>query len=436
MPFRTARLLFVTLSVLMVVHVDRADAQEWTQFRGPTGQGTSLQTGLPTRWSTTDNLAWVLDLPGKAWSSPVVSKGRLYLTTAVPLGEETVASEGKFTKKVETAYSLRVLCLDATSGETLWDTEVSQVPPKISIHPKNSHASGTPIVTDERVLVHFGIHGTAALSLQGEILWQKKIVFKPVHGSGGSPILHDDLMIFHCDGGADAFVIALDQSSGEERWRTQRSVEEKRMFSFATPLVIADGKEETLVSPASHAAYGYDPHTGKEKWHVRYENKWSIVPRPVFADGLILICTGYEGPAELLAIRTGGTGDVTESHVQWTADRFVPHNPSPIVDHGLVFMVSDAGIASCRDLETGELKWKERLDGNYSASPFIADGLIYFLSEDGVCSVVKASATFEEIATNDMAERSLASMVPIENGILLRTESKLYRIGDLSKVPR
>lgn len=406
-----------------------SSADDWWQFRGPSGQGTSQVTNMPTTWSLTENIRWQVAIEGKGWSSPVVSEGRIYVTTAVPVGEESIASEGKFSRRVETPYELRVLCLNAKTGELIWQTGVGSVPERVSIHPKNSHASATPIVTNDRLYVHFGIYATAALDLDGKVLWKREIKFKPVHGCGGSPVLSDDQLIFHCDGGDQAFVIALDSATGEQRWRTDRSVEARRKFSFATPLLIKTDVGETLVSPASDAVYGYDPSTGREKWHVRYPMKWSIVPRPVFANGVLLVCTGYESKAELLAIRPGGSGDVTDSHVVWREDRFVPYNPSPVVVSDKVFTVSDDGIACCRDLADGELVWKQRLGGNYSASPFVADGKIYFLSEDGVCTVIQVNDRYDELSINEIEERTLASMVPSDDGLLLRTASKLYCIS-------
>ena len=408
-------------------------AEDWREFRGPSGQGTSDAQGVPVRWDRKANVQWERELKGTGWSSPVVSGDRIYLTTAVVQGEPNVTVDKKFSRKLDNAFSLRAMCLQAGSGETIWDVEIARVPPKASIHPKNSHASATPIVTDDRLYVHFGIYGTAALDLDGKRIWRKQIKFKPVHGGGGSPVLEQDALIFHCDGGDKAFLIALDKDSGEEKWRTKRSVEAERKFSFSTPLIITVGGQTTLVSSASDAVYGYDPESGKERWHVLHENKWSIVPRPVFADGLILACSGYEGPAELIAIRPGGTGDVSESHVVWRENRFVPYNPSPLVHEGKVFLVSDAGIASCRNLESGQLIWKQRLGGNYSASPFLCNEKVYFLSEEGVCTVIEASDSFKEVASNDVGERTLASMVPIDNGILLRTKTSLLRIGKANR---
>ncbi|TWT52813.1 outer membrane biogenesis protein BamB [Rubripirellula amarantea] len=404
-------------------------AEDWTYFRGPTGLAVSDATDVPTDVSPTNGVVWKSDLPGKAWSSPVVRGNRIYVTTAVPVGEEVVSVEEKFSKQTTNPYSLRAMCLDLATGQVIWDQETSQVPAGVSIHPKNSHASGTPIVTDDRLFVHFGAYGTAALDLDGNVLWQRTVEYAPVHGSGGSPILWNDQLIFNCDGGDQAFVVSLDSATGSEQWRTPRDDQGERTFSFSTPVVINTGRRHTLVSAASHAAYGYDPKTGKQLWKVRYPNKWSVVPQPIFAGGMIFVCTGYEGPAELLAIKPGGEGDVTESHVVWREDKFVPYNPTPAVHDGKLFMVSDNGIASCRDVATGELHWKQRLGDNYSASPIIVEDRVYFLSEEGKVTVIDAATEFREVAQSEMDARCLASMVPIDSGLLLRTEQSLYRFA-------
>ncbi|MCC9599297.1 PQQ-binding-like beta-propeller repeat protein [Stieleria sp. JC731] len=422
---RSIQFAFVGLFLLGATNLS---AEDWQQFRGPTGQGISECQNVPTKWSPSENVVWTFNDPGKGWSSPVIQNDRVYMTTAVPLGEEKVSSESKDSRKVEIPYSLKAICLNAKTGDLLWSTQVGEVPAEASSHPKNSHASGTPIVTEDRLYVHFGIYGTAALDLDGNLIWQRAIKFKPVHGCGGSPIVYKDVLIFNCDGGDHAFVMALDKATGEDRWKTDRSVDAKLKFSFSTPLVINTDQGDTLVSPASDAVYGYDPNTGKEKWHVRYPKKWSIVPRPVYAGGLVLICTGYVGKAELLAIRPGGSGDVTDTHVAWRDEKFVPFNPSPLVVNNMIFTVSDDGIACCRQLSDGEIIWKKRLGGNYSASPFLSEGKIYFLSEDGVCTIIQAADEFEEVATNEIEERTLASIVPLNDGLLLRTASTLYRI--------
>lgn len=402
----------------LVFCVSLGSAEDWPQFRGPDGQGHSTSLNLPLEWDQETNVVWKKSLPGNGWSSPVLKGDRLYLTTAVS------------TKAGEQPTTLRLLCLDATSADILWDTEVSQMAADVTAHPKNSHASATPVIADDRIYVHFACHGTAALDLQGNVIWSEKIDYEPQHGTGSSPVLFDDLLIMNCDGAEDPFVIALDATSGETRWKTQRPDIAKMKFSFSTPLIIdVDGRPQ-LISPASDLVAAYDPQTGEQLWMVRYPERWSVVPRPVYGGGLVLISTGYVGPAELLAIRPTGSGDVTETHVAWRAKKFVPHNPSPVIHRGNVYMVSDKGIATCRDLQSGKLHWRERLKGDYSASPIVAEDRIYVLSENGLCTVFRTSTEFELLARNDLHERSLASLTPTDGALLIRTIEGLYRIEE------
>ena len=422
-PVNMTMRTLVTILFLFVVSIQATvPAEDWPQFRGPGGQGHSSSKNLPLRWSPDTNVVWKRNLPGNGWSSPVLLQGRVYLTTAVT-DEPGVAGSGG-------DISLRVLCLDAASGNVHWNTEVATLPAGASMHPKNSHASATPVVTSDRVYVHYASNGTAAFDLDGNPIWKKKIEYNSQHGTGSSPVLFEDLLIFNCDGLKSAFVIALDCATGQERWRTSRPDLAKVKFSFSTPLVIDVADDPQLVSAGSDLVCGYSPRTGKQLWMVHYPEKWSVVPRPVYAGGLILISTGYEGPAELLAIRPNGSGNVTETHVAWRARRFVPYNPSPIIHDGCVYLISDSGIASCRDLKTGDLLWKERVGGTYSASPLLAENRIYLMSEDGRCTVIRAAPEFHELARNDLEERSLASITPTDGALLIRTIGGLYRIGN------
>ena len=374
-----------------------------------------MATGLPVSWDATEHVVWRQPVDGNGWSSPIVYDDRVYVTTAVP--EEDSA-----------AHSLRVVCLASETGEMLWNVEVFRQE-EGTIHKKNSHASATPITDGERLYVHFGPYGTAALDFDGRVLWRtQQVQFNPVHGTGGSPIVVDDLLIFNCDGGDQAFVAALDKRTGDERWRTARPAAEEKTFSFSTPLYIEGGGRGQVVSAGSHVVCSYDPATGEEIWRVRYPDKWSIVPRPVYAGGMVLVCTGYEGPAALLAIRPDGQGDVTDTHVVWSSTRYVPHNPSPLVVGELLFLVADNGVASCRELASGEIHWQKRLGGTYSASPLYAEGRIYVQSEDGECVVFAAADEFRELARNDLGERSLASFAVADQALIIRTSEAVYRI--------
>jgi outer membrane protein assembly factor BamB len=283
------------------------------------------------------------------------------------------------------------------------------------------------VVLGERLIVHFGHQGTACLDLSGNVVWRHQdLQYSPVHGNGGSPIVIDGKVIFSCDGASDPFIVALDVETGKQIWKTSRSVEADRRFSFSTPTVVRWRGQLQIVSPGSNAVCGYSV-DGIELWKVRYDG-YSVIPKPVFANDLIYVCTGFNRPS-LLAIRPGGRGDSTESHLVWTTRSQVPHTPSVLVIDNLLYMVSDRGIASCLVAETGEEVWQERLTGKgFSASPLFADGKIYFTSEDGVTTVLRPGLEFGKLAENDLGERTLASLGVVDQSILIRTEAALYRI--------
>jgi outer membrane protein assembly factor BamB len=412
-----------TSAVILVcsLFAHRAIAEDWTEFRGPTGQGHSTATRLPTHWSTTDNVAWRHELPGTGWSSPILLGKRLYLTTAVAAGADEKGPQ-----------SLRTLCLDARSGETRWEVEVFQQSGGAPVHRKNSHASPTPVTDGKRLYVHFGPHGTACLALEdGEILWRnEELKYAPVHGTGGSPALVEGMVVVSCDGSDRQFVAALDQANGSLRWRAPRSTTPDRGFSFGTPLVIEVGGKKQIISTGSDAVMAFDPAGGREIWKVQYPGGYSVVPRPVYGAGLLYVCTGYDAPT-LVAIRPeGAAGDVTETHVAWRVKKAVPHNPSPLLVDGSLYLVSDRGVATCLDARTGDERWHEHLGGEFSASPIYADGKIYFQNEAGEGIVLNPGPAFEELARNPLGEKSLASYAVGDGALFIRTERHLARIQE------
>jgi outer membrane protein assembly factor BamB len=389
---------------------------QWPEFRGPTGQGHATETGLPLEWSESRNVLWKTPVPGRGWSSPAVAGERVWLTTAVE------ASEGP-----RRGISLRALAFDVSTGREVVNTEVFRVDRPEALNPKNSYASPTPIVSGDRVYVHFGAQGTAALTAAGEIVWRTRLDYQSQHGNGGSPALYGDLLIVNCDGnGGDAYVAALDVKTGKTRWKTARRQPADQ--AYTTPLVIRTGDRDQVVSVGAYRAVAYEPSTGKEIWRVSYDDGFSNVPRPVFGQGLVFIATGFQQPA-IIAVRPDGTGDVTRSHVAWTLRRAAPLTPSPILVGDQLFVVNDTGIATCVDARTGTIHWQQRLGGNYSASPVYADGRIYFLSEEGVTTVIEPGTTFKRLAVSQLDGAALASMAVAERSFFIRTQSHLYRIG-------
>jgi outer membrane protein assembly factor BamB len=398
-------------------------ADSWPAFRGPDRNGiVDSRHQLPKEWSSTKNIVWRTELPGSGLSSPVIGGGRIYLTTAIPKD-----ADGKDPQD----YSLSMLVVDATSGDLLKTIHVmDQTAESVRrIHNKNSHTSPTAILDGERIFVHFGYQGTACLSLDGDVIWEnRELYFNPTHGNGGTPILVDNKLIFTCDGGKEPKIVALDADTGSLVWQTPRPVSAKKTFSFCTPTLIEVQGHKQVIAPGSDCVLALDPATGRTIWDVRYTG-YSVIPKPIYHRGLVFIATSFDS-SKMLAIRPTGSGVVTDSHVVWQLDRNAPKTPSLVASDGLVYSVSDDGIALCVEAESGEIVYRQRLGGSFSASPMMAAGHIYFTSEQGVTTVVRAGRKFEQVAENDLGERSLASLAVVDDALILRTDDALYRIEE------
>jgi outer membrane protein assembly factor BamB len=402
---------------LLVVLAAPSRAEDWPQFRGPGGQGHSTETGLPAEWSESQNVVWKVPVDG-GWSSPVVVGGRVWVTAA----NESRAARGR-----NTAVSLRLIGLDSATGEQVVNVEVFRIERPGALNIKNSRASPTPIVDGDRVYVHFGADGTAAVSTSGRVLWSTRLRYESEHGNGGSPALYRDLLIVNCDGwGDEAYVIALDVNTGKQRWKAPRRSPWSQAYS--TPLVIRVGDEDQLVSVGAYRTVAYEPLTGKEIWRVSYGDGFSNVPRPVFGRGLVFIATGFQEPA-LMAVRVDGRGDVTRTRVAWTLRRGAPYTPSPLLVGEELYYVSDTGVLSCVDAATGQILWQQRLGGNYSASPVFADGRVYVLSEEGVTTVFAPGKVFRRLALNRLDGATLASMAVSDGSFFIRSDTHVYRIA-------
>ncbi len=405
------RILALGLLLLWQPVAVAAQTEGWPEFRGPTGQGHSTARDVPLEWSESRNVLWKTQVQGRGWSSPVVERDRVWLTTAVNARGGT---------------SLRALAFDVETGREVVNVEVFHLGDSDLLNFKNSHASPTPIVEGDRVYVHFGSGGTAALTTSGEIVWKTRLSYQSQHGNGGSPVLYKDLLIVSCDGSDQAFVVALDKATGKTRWKRARRYPFDQAYS--SPLVIRVGERDEVVSVGAYRAVAYDPDSGAEIWRVSYGDGFSNVPRPVYGHGLVYIATGFQEPS-LLAVRADGAGDVTRTHVAWRTRRGVPYTPSPLLVGEELYIVNDLGIVSCLDAVTGTVHWQQRIGGNHSASPVFAAGRIYFLSEEGVTTVIAPGKTFQKLATNELDGSALASMAVFSSSILVRTQTHLYRLG-------
>ena len=400
------------------------NAGDWTEFRGPLQNGSSQTADLPVNWSETQNVRWFAKTNGLGWSSPVTLGDRIYFTSSISTEADSPAEGG-----LQGRQNLQLTCLNAKDGTEIFLKSVFEQPkdaPKI--HNKNSHASPTPVIDGGRIYVHFGHQGTACLDLEGNKIWEnRENVYPPTHGNGGSPIIADGNLVLTCDGGDAPCTIALDLRTGKEVWKTIRDVKADKTFSFCTPQLIHCNGISQIISPGSNIVQSLSPSDGRILWFVRYEG-YSVVPRPLYCQGTLFICTGFNTP-KLLAIDPNGMGDVTGSHVKWTYSTSVPKTPSILCLNNQIVMASDDGIASGVDIQTGKETFRKRLGGNYSASPLVSGDIVYFQSESGEALVMKMTESLEEVSRNKLPGRIFASYSVIDHDLLIRSEGGIYRIG-------
>jgi len=397
--------------------VVRAAEPAWNQFRGPAADGHSRSQNLPTSWSETENIRWKTPVPGKAWSSPVVANNLVWLSNATEDGRR-----------------LSLVAVDAVTGEKRRDQTVFEVAEPMFCHPFNSYASPTPVTDGDRIWVHYGSAGTACIeTASGNVCWQRQDLPCDHHrGPGSSPILFDNLLILTFDGFDRQYVVALDKRTGRTAWKADRSIDygsDDGDFkkAYCTPTVLDHGGRLQLVSPAAVATIAYAPRTGKELWKV-YHGGYNAAARPIYSHGLVIICTA--GGDRLLAVRPEGTGDITATNVVWKFGKSAPTRPSQSVVGDHLYMVSDTGIFSCLDITTGEVRWSHRQSGRYSASLVESGGRLYACDEDGGCVVFQANPQrFELLAENRLAAGCMASPAVVDDDLLIRTKTHLYRIG-------
>ena len=403
-------------------------AENWPGWRGPSGDGVSAGKGIPTKWSSTENIAWKIAVPGEGHSSPIVWGDKVFLTSSLTEKNKRI-----------------LLCIDRLSGQTVWQRDVVQSPPE-TIHRLNSRASGTPATDGKQVYVTFmraegdeviapnvgserlitpGKIIVAAYDLDGNEKWKTNVGdFVSAHGFNTCPVLFEDLVILNGDHDGDAYLVALDRQSGRERWRTRR---ENKTRSYVTPIIREiDGITQMILS-GSLCVASYDPRNGKRHWIVDGPTE-QFVASMVY-DGKYVFATGGYPERHTLAIRPGGKGNVTDTHIAWRTTRGAAYVPSPIISGRYLLMVADSGIASCFEARTGKRHWMERLPGGHSPSPVSADGLVYFVSDRGVTTVIRPSETFAVIAKNELGEPVSASPAISQGQIFLRTHQHLYCIG-------
>jgi outer membrane protein assembly factor BamB len=389
--------------------------ENWPEFRGPHADGRASAKNLPAEFSDTENVKWKVPIHGRAWSSPVIWGKQIWLTTAPEDGKERSA-----------------LCIDLDSGKVLRDIPVFEVAKAEFINPMNSYATPTPAIEEGRVYVHFGSVGTAAIDTNsGKILWARQdLPCDHFRGAASSPVIYKDRLILTFDGFDHQYVAALDKNTGETLWKKDRDIEYgtpdgDAKKGYSTPAIIEVDGQPQIISPAAVATIAYSPINGDELWKLRHGGM-NASARPLFGHGMVLITAGTAG--KVFAVRPDGRGDVTDSKVEWKSTQAVPTRSSQLLIGDLLFMVSDAGIASCVDAKTGEQIWQHRLQGKYSASPIYADGKIYFVSEEGFVPVIEPAKEFKLLAENKLGDGFMASPAAVDHELILRSRTHLYRI--------
>lgn len=420
--------IVVTSLLVLNCGVTLAFGENWNQFRGPRGDGTSISKKLPVTFGEgSPEITWKTRLPGRAWSSPVVWENQVWLTNA-PEIQNTTPEKPKLDKPIV----LSAVCVDLDSGKISHDVNLFEIDSPQFTHASNSYGSSTPYVEEGRVYIHFGAYGTACLDTKtGQKIWERRdLECNHFRGPGSSPIVVGNLLYLTFDGFDVQYLIALDKMTGKTVWRRDRNVDfgttdGDAKKGYSTPIVIQANGREMLISPFASATIAYDPKSGEPLWIVHHGGM-NAAGRPLFGNGLVYI-NSADGPNPLIAVSPNGEGDVT-GKIVWRTNKAVPKRPSEILLGDLLFMMSDGGIASCLDAKTGDEIWTKRLGGEYWSSPLYANGLIYCFSQSGVVPVFKATREFELVTENKLNDGFVASPAVAGDALILRTKTHLYRV--------
>ncbi len=421
-----------------------AHAQQWPTWRGPSASGVSTEEGLPVEWSDTQAVAWKSPLRGRGISSPIVWDDLVFVTSQVgtgdvrpgprlvqsgdplgagerPLGVDPDAAEGQ--------VGFLVTAIDQSSGRRAWEFELPAEGALPAVHEKHNLASSSPVTDGERVYAWFGTGQIVAVDFAGKAVWTKHLgeeygAFQINWGHGSSPAVHGDTLVLACYHERASYLLALDARTGAVRWKVDAPA---GVTSYSTPLIVdAGGKAEVIVN-SSTGISGHDLDTGARRWFVEEANRFPV-PMPLFHDGVIYTSRGYRS-SPFWAIRPGGSGDVSESHVNWRVPSGAPYISSLLYYNGLIYMVGDVGVLTVTDAQSGARVFQERIGGVYTASPVAGDGKVYLVSEDGETIVLAAGPSPRVIARNTLNARQLASPAIAGGRLFIRSDADIYAIG-------
>jgi len=411
--------LFIAITLPTSLLAVAVAAENWPAFRGGDADGKAAGADLPITWSETENVTWRTRIPGRAWSSPVIWGDQVWMCNAT-----------------EDGLDMSAVCVSLKSGEILHDLPIFQNEEIVQeMIPLNSFASPTPCVEEGRVYVHFGTYGTACLdAVSGKTIWKRTdINCDHFRGPGSSPILAGDLLVLSMDGIDEQYMIALDKQTGKTVWRTNRSIEFGEAVgdlrkAYSTPTLIEHAGRRQIISCGAFAAYSYDPATGRELWRVTYPVKgYSNVVQPLYDGRYVYLNTGFGRPV-LMAVRPDGSGDVTDTHVAWTQNKGMPQKPTPIILDGRMYSIDDRGVATCLDLEQGDIVEQTRVGSTHSASVIGASGRFYCFSHEGRCTTLSADPELKILGKSELESDIMATPAVAGDALILRTKDYLYRI--------
>jgi len=425
---KAGKMGFFSLFILFYFHILfplASQSNDWTHFRGSQLNGMANVEYAPISWNSDSNIVWKTVIHDRGWSSPVVYNNQVWMTTALDDGKKMFA-----------------VCVDYRTGKVIYDILLFTPDTIYNKHNINSYATPTPCIEEGFVYVHFGRYGTACVNTSnGKVIWQRKdIEFLDIQGPGSSLLLYKNLLILHCEGTDRQLILALDKSTGQTVWETQRpkeiydKLEPIGKKAYITPIIINVNGRDQLISNGSAACIAYDPDTGKEIWRVVGGDD-STISMPFCEDGIVYFYTGFktdeegEKYAELLAVNPDGIGDISESHVIWRMRTPILQLLTPVIKDGMIYTIDTKSIMMCIDAKTGSIIWSKRVRGKYNSSPVYAAGNIYFSSTQGDITVIREGRSIDVKAENNLEGEIWTTPVILEGNILIRTSKYLYKIG-------
>jgi outer membrane protein assembly factor BamB len=401
-----------TIILLLSINISTVTkAQDWPCWRGPNGDGTSMETNIPTRWDSVTNVIWKIRVPGNGYSSPVIWKDKIFLSTALTETHEKI-----------------LLCYDTKRGDLVWQKTVLNTPFEQK-HDNNSFASGTPSTDGTKVYVSF-LDGkdvvVAAYDFSGKQVWiQRPGTFYSPHGYSCSPVLFEDKVYINGDSQGDSFVAALSKTDGHIIWRISHS---NPAHSFSTPIFRKMAGKMQMIFCGNKEISSYNPEDGSRYWFVSGPSE-DFCSSPVYNEKLGLVLVSSAWPVRtLVAIKPDGKGDVTKTHVVWQTKKGAFYVPSPVCTNDYLYTTMTSGQVHCIDVATGNILWMKDMGQQYS-SPVLVNGLVYMPNDEGVITVIKPGPKFEAVAVNSLGEKMYASPAISSGKIYLRGYQHLFCIG-------